>query len=194
MVGILGQQVVHCIDQKAGGAAGRVEQRIADVGIDHLDHEGTDLSRGTKLPVERTGTQMHQQIFEYVTLHVRTELAEFEAVEFVDDLLEYVGIDDLQHGIAEVLGHLGLVLGQRGHIRKDFVADEVAQFRAALEAPVAPAITFRLRRVEQLGVATGTAEAGAQFAVRLLFVEQLEEDEVGNLLDVGDRVGHATGP
>ena len=24
--------------------------------------------------------------------------------------------------------------------------------------------------------------------------EQLEEDEVGNLLDVGDRIGHTTGP
>jgi hypothetical protein len=105
---------------------------IADVGINHLDHEGADLARGAELAVERAGTQMHKQVFEDVALHVRAELAEFEAVEFVDDLLEHVGIDDFQHRIAEVLGHLRLVLGERGHVGKNLIADEVAQFALPL--------------------------------------------------------------
>ena len=33
-----------------------------------------------------------------------------------------------------------------------------------------------------------------QFAVVFFFVQQLEEDEVGNLLDVSDRIGDTTGP
>jgi hypothetical protein len=70
------------------------------------------ICRGrAELAVERAGAQVHQQVLEDVALDVGAELAEFEAVELVDDLLEHVGIDDLQHRVAEVVRDLGLVLG-----------------------------------------------------------------------------------
>ena len=36
---------------------------------------------------------MHQQVFEDVALHIRPELAEFEAIELVDHLLEHLHVE-----------------------------------------------------------------------------------------------------
>src|SRR5690242_13477078 len=59
---------------------------------------------------------------------------------------------------------------------------------------MAPAVALGLRRIKQFGVSPGRAETGAQFSVGLLLIQELQEDQVGNLLDVGDRVGYPTSP
>ena len=129
---------------------------------------------------------MSEEILEDVALHVRAELAEVDRVELVDHLLEHVRIDDLQHRVAEVLGDLRLVLHERGHVGEDLVADEVAQVVAASEAPLGPTVALGLPG-EETHPAAG-AETASELAGRLFLVEELQVDEVGDLLDVGDGI------
>ena len=160
---------------------------------DHLDHEGPDLARGAELPVQRGLSQVSEEILEDIALHVRAELPEVDRVELVDHLLQHIGIGDLQHRIAEVLGDLRLVLHERRHVSEDFVTDEIAQVVAAPEAPLGPPEPFGLLG-EQACTLPPAPRRPLELPRRLLLVEELEVDEVRDLLDVGDRVGHPTGP
>ena len=147
---VLGEDVFDGIDEEAAGAAGGVVDRVAEVGIHHFDHHGADLARRAELTVQGRLAKVGQQVLEDVALDVRAELSKLDAVDLVDHLLEHVRVDDFQHGVAEVLGDLRLLFDQRGHVRKDFVAHEVAQVRATLEAPLGPAVALGLLREEQL--------------------------------------------
>ena len=135
---------------------------------------------------------MSEEILEDVALHVRAELPEVDRVELVDHLLQHVGIDDLQHRVAEVLGDLGLVLHERRHVGEHLVPDEVAQVVAAPETPLGPPKTFGL--LGKQAHASARTEPPLELSHRLLLVEELEVDQVGDLLDVGDRVGHPACP
>ena len=192
LLAVAGKDVVDDVDEETGGAAGRVVHGVAQVRIGHLDHEGADLSRGAELAVESRLSEMGEQVFEDVALDVGPELAKVDGVEHVDHLLEHVRIDDLEHGVAKVLCHLRIVLDQRRHVREDLVADEVAQILSALEAPLGPAEALGLGGEEE-GAVPG-AEPALELAGGFLLVEEFQVDEVGDLLDVGDGIGHATGP
>jgi hypothetical protein len=139
---------------------------------------------------------MGEQILEDVALDVGAELAEVEAIQFVHDLLEDVGVRDLQDGVAEILGELRLFFDERGHVGEDLVADEVPQLLATLESPLRPPVPLGLLGEEQpaVPVAFAAGQPGAEFTIGFLFIQQLEVDEVGDLLDVGDRIGDAPGP
>jgi hypothetical protein len=111
-------------------------------------------------------------------------------------LLEHVGINDLEHGVAEILGDLRLLLHQRSHVGKNLVAHEIAQVCTASETPLGPAETFGLFGVEQSAVTVGlfSHEPLFKFAAGFLLVEQLEVNQIRNLLDIGNRIGHTAGP
>ena len=173
------------VDQEARRTASRVVDRVTEVRVRHLDHERADLAWRAELAVQGGLAQMREKVLEDVALDVRPELLELDAVEFVDHLLEHVGIGDLQHRVAEVASYLRLVLDQRRHVGEDLVAHEIAQVVPALEPPLAPAVTLSLKREETRAVAS--RKPRPQLAVGLFFIEQLEVDEIRDLLDVGGR-------
>ena len=49
---VAGEDVVNRVNKEARSSAGRVVDRVAQVGIDHLDHEGTNLTRSAELPIQ----------------------------------------------------------------------------------------------------------------------------------------------
>ena len=108
---------------------------------------------------------MGEQVLEDVALYIWAEFLEVDGVELVDDLLQDVRVDDLQNGVAEVLGDLRLVLHERRHVGKDLVAHKVAQLIPALEAPLRPAIALGLLGKRRAAVAPLAHEARLQLAV-----------------------------
>ena len=77
--------------------------------------------------------------------------------------------------------------------REDLVADEVEHLAAGLEAPLRPAVALRLGG-EERGAVEGDAEQLGLGALVLRLVEELQIEQVGELLDVGDGIGQAAGP
>ena len=49
---VAGEDVVHDVDEKSGRAAGGIVHGVAQIGIDHFDHEGADLARRPELAVQ----------------------------------------------------------------------------------------------------------------------------------------------
>ena len=184
------------IDEEAARAASRVIDRIPEVGVQHLDHHGSDLAGRSELAVQGGLTEVGQQVLEDVALDVGAEFGEVDAVDFVHHLLEHVGVNDLEHGVTEILGDLRLLLHQRSHVGKHMVAYEVAKHRAALETPLGPTETLGLFGIEPFAVAVGLLadEPLFEFAAGFLLVEQLKVNQIRNLLDIGNRIGDTAGP
>ena len=64
LLAVLRQDVVDDIDidEEAGGAAGGVVDSVAEIGVDHLDHERADLARRAELTVQRRVAQVREQV------------------------------------------------------------------------------------------------------------------------------------
>ena len=74
-------QMLVGFDQKAAGAAGRVEHRLAQARVDHLDHEADDRPRGVEL-ARVAGRVAHLPEHRFV------EVA--EGVDFVADEVKWM--------------------------------------------------------------------------------------------------------
>jgi len=76
------------------------------------------------------------------------------------------------------------------------VAHKITEVRAALEAPLGPAVAFGLFGEETPAVPAlpFTQESRLEFAAGLFFIQKLQIDQVRDLFDISDRVGDASGP
>ena len=176
--GALDGVLAHVADgagEEAAGAAGRVEQDFAGLGVGHLHHEGGDGAWGVVL----AGVAGRLQVVEDLLVDVAEVLAlaqivEVDAIDLVDHLAhELAGL----HEVVSVFEHVAhgfraRGLGRQGlELREQFVVDELEQIVAGdafrVGRPGAPLEFLRDGRavvvVEQL-----------QFLV--LVVDDLEEE------------------
>jgi hypothetical protein len=98
------------IEQEAAGAAGGIEDLLAKLRLEQLDHEADDVARGAELPVLAGLLHLFEQILEDVAHDVGIDRAGVElAEEFVDEAdgaLEGLGLVDIEDevGVAEAAG------------------------------------------------------------------------------------------
>ncbi len=186
-------------------AAGVVD-RVADLRVDHLDDGADHVARRAELAQLAGLLDLAQHMLEEVALGVGIGLVQAQAVHQADDLAEHGGLVDGQPGaVHEVVGCAGAQLGGEG---KHLVAHEAHQgFAAEGLGPDRPAqLAARdagdafpggVERVFQQPVAVEQAGVGALEHLGALLVlgvyalDEVEEEQEGELLGVADGVGVA---
>ena len=96
-------QVLERLDEEAAGAAGRIENHFAELGIDDLDHEADDGARSVKLTGVAGGVA-HLLEHGFVEMTEGVDLVaagEMDAVDFVDHVAEQITVDHPVDGALE---------------------------------------------------------------------------------------------
>ena len=82
--GCLRADVIHCVQQKAAGAAGRIENALFVVRRDHFHHELNDFARGEKLPHIPLEVAA-EKLLKGEPFHVQVGLVEANSLQVVDN-------------------------------------------------------------------------------------------------------------
>ena len=190
-------QMLERLDEKAAGAAGRIENHFAELRIDDFDHEADDGTRGVELAGVAGGVA---HLFEHGLVEMAEGVdlvaaGEVDVVDFVDHVAEQIAVDhavdrafeDGGDDVAPVAAVGALQAAQIGEqarpfgaVRTDgfFVIHEGDQLVAGdsfrLRRPIAPAI----RRFESRTKALA-AHLGFLFANLLHVVEEFEKHDPG---------------
>ena len=80
-VGVVGLPLEEGIEQEAAGAAGGIEDGLAQLGIEELHHEADDVPRGAELAVLAGLFYFFEQILEDVAHDVGVDAAGIERAE-----------------------------------------------------------------------------------------------------------------
>ena len=174
-------QVLDGADEEAAGAAGGVEDGLAEAGVDLLDDELGDGAGGVELAGVAGGLEVLEELLVNVAKHVAViGGVEVDAVDLVDDLPHEGAIFHVIVGILE--GHAnqgdhavgaaqGLQLGQEG------VVDEPQQ-RVARDA----LLVGRPGRPAQVLREGGLVVVAKEFELLLAVIEDFQEQHPPELL------------
>ena len=141
-------QVLDGADEEAAGAAGGVEDGLAEARIDLLDDELGDGARGVELAGVARGLEVLEELLVDVAEHVAVVGGvEVDAVDLVDDLPHQRAVLHVVVGIleghADEAGDLVAAAGERLELGQQRVVDEVEQRLAGdafvVGGPVGPA-------------------------------------------------------
>src|SRR2546428_3268988 len=81
------KQVIDDVNEETARPARRVINRVTEIRSSHLHHESPDLAWGAELPVKCRLTEMGEEIFKDIALHVGPEFFELYCIQFINNLL-----------------------------------------------------------------------------------------------------------
>jgi hypothetical protein len=123
--------------EEAAGAAGGVEEGLAGLGVDHLDHEGGDGAGGVVFARVAGGLQVVQDLLvDVAEVLALGQVVEVDAVDLVDHLPHQLAGLHVVVGVLEDIADgagAGPVTGQVLERREEVAVDEVSR-----SSPVMP--------------------------------------------------------
>ena len=183
-------------DEEARRAAGGVADGVRRGRRGHVDHQLDDVSRRPELPVLPGARDLAEHVLVQIALGVARR--HVDRVELVDDVAEHARRRHDEEGVSHVLrvGRvLGVVVGPADRLdeREDLVADRLEHRlgRELLEARPAQVLLFV---AEDGRLDRSVRPVRLRLGERVQLVEALDEQEIGQLLDDGQRVRDAAGP
>lgn len=195
-IAVVGVEIFGGGDEETGGAERGIADLVLGRGSGHVHHQLDDVARAAELAVLPGAGDFSQHIFVEVALGVA--VGHVDGIELVHDVRQHARRGHHEGGVLHVVavGAAALAAGSLADgldEGKGVIAHRGEHFirREFLEAR--PAELVLLRRED--GFLDGFLEA-----VRLVFLEgvdlvqALDEEQVGELLDDGERIGDAAGP
>ena len=191
-------------DEEARGAARRVADKFAWLGVDHGHHHVADVLRRAELAVGARGRQLREHVLVEVAqiIHVVVKLGE-ETLHAIDRPLEQGGLArrKAERRAFHCLGEGRLVAELFDERERKLIHHAVHSLRGeVLETTPAQLVAGNL---DAVGVAVRLGEDAVELGsehllhllgLKLLLVERAHEHEVGELAYVLDGVGDAALP
>lgn len=173
---------------------GFIADDLVRAGREELHHHADDVPGSAELAVGPSGGELGEQVLVHVPADVRSRQAGgVEGVRLVHNLTELLGRGDHEDGVAHVLGVGAVRAGAQGLQKgKNAVLDDVEHLcggqvpedRPHVLSPL-PAENAGIGQVQHDGLlGPGVVQS----------VQVVDEHEVGDLLDDGQRVGQPIGP
>ena len=195
-VAVMIDQIFGDCDVEPASAAGRIAEDILRCGGDHFHHQLDDVSRTAELAVLTGGGDLSKHVLVEVAFGVA--VGHVDVVELVDDVGEHARGGHHEGGILHVVA-VGTAAFAAGRLAdgldegEGVVPDGGKHLlrRGFLEAGPAEVILCG----GEDGLLDGGLESGRFVLLEgVEFVQPLDEEQVGELLDDGEGVGDAAGP
>ncbi len=185
-------QIFRRRDQITAGAAGRIANDILRRRCGQFHHQLDDMARRAELPILPGAGDLGQHVFVQIALGVA--VVHRDGVDHVGDFIQQRRGRDDEHRILHETGVRtpGTAI-ERFDERKYLIA-EYGEFAFRIEILEVRPAQFALLRFKNGVVERFAEQIGLAFLPGVQFVQPLGEQQIGDLLDYRQRIGHAAGP
>ena len=193
---VVGVEILGGGDEESGGAAGGIADLVLGRGGGHVHHQLDDVARAAELAVLPGAGDFPEHVFVEVALGVA--VGHVDGIELVDDVGEHAGRGHHEGGVLHVVavGAAAIAAGRLAEgldERESVIAHRSEHFLGRGFFEAGPTKAILLGRKDR--VLDGFLEPiSLVFLEGMDFIQALDEEQVGELLDDGEGIGNAAGP